>query len=342
MAYEFKVTDYGAVFNGTTDDKASIQAAVDAAAAAGGGVVEMPAGTAKVSNVINLHPKITLRGQGGQSTKLKTTATSGALPGGSILKLNSASDDYVKLEGFELEGHGEGQTSGSGISFQSGGVKSFHSFKDLYIHGFPTDGLYIDDPILCSFERVWVRDCGRDGLSVNLGTSCSFKQVYASGCNRSGIHLKSSTYMNLEACAAEYDTFGYWLEGSGNITMNACGGEVAMRADGGTAGAVAHYRLQGCKNIIVNACYSSKFAYLNSVPAYHWYITDSKKVILNAIRGKAPLGGDDPGEAPTHTISIDSTSTVHANSITFETQLGGGQSGAFKSEILESGEYIND
>lgn len=45
----FCVTDFGAVGDGITDDTESIQAAVDAAAAAGGGIVQVPAGTFMVN-----------------------------------------------------------------------------------------------------------------------------------------------------------------------------------------------------------------------------------------------------------------------------------------------------
>jgi hypothetical protein len=63
----FDVKAYGAVGNGTTDDRASIQAALDAAVAAGGGTVHLPRGTYKLTNKITLGSNITLQGEGPQS-----------------------------------------------------------------------------------------------------------------------------------------------------------------------------------------------------------------------------------------------------------------------------------
>lgn len=48
----FNVEDYGAVHDGATDDTAAIQAAIDAAAAAGGGVVYFPAGVYSVQGAL--------------------------------------------------------------------------------------------------------------------------------------------------------------------------------------------------------------------------------------------------------------------------------------------------
>lgn len=55
------VMNYGAVGNGTTDDRAAIQSAIDAAASgAGGGVVYFPAGTYRVEEILFLKSNITL------------------------------------------------------------------------------------------------------------------------------------------------------------------------------------------------------------------------------------------------------------------------------------------
>ena len=50
----YDITTYGAVGDGTTNDAAAIQAAVDAASAAGGGVVRVPAGRTFLSGSVTL------------------------------------------------------------------------------------------------------------------------------------------------------------------------------------------------------------------------------------------------------------------------------------------------
>jgi len=67
----YNVLDYGAVGNGSTDDTVAIQAAIDAANAAGGGTVYFPAGTYKLTDTVNLKANVKLQGAGRRVTYLK-------------------------------------------------------------------------------------------------------------------------------------------------------------------------------------------------------------------------------------------------------------------------------
>lgn len=72
--FNVKSSDYGAVGNGISVDTAAIQAALNAASAAGGGIVFFPAGTYLTDAVLSVPDKVTLLGCG---------------PSVSIIKLNS-------------------------------------------------------------------------------------------------------------------------------------------------------------------------------------------------------------------------------------------------------------
>ncbi|RKN85515.1 glycosyl hydrolase family 28-related protein [Paenibacillus ginsengarvi] len=58
------VMDYGAAGNGTTDDTSAIQAAIDACAGQGGGVVFLPTGIYNVTGTLQMKTAVTLEGAG--------------------------------------------------------------------------------------------------------------------------------------------------------------------------------------------------------------------------------------------------------------------------------------
>ncbi|MCZ7640850.1 MAG: glycoside hydrolase family 55 protein [Verrucomicrobia bacterium] len=62
LAQPWNVRDFGAVGDGTTDDTAAFQKALDAAAAAGGGTVLAPRGNYLFAGSLNVPPAVTLRG----------------------------------------------------------------------------------------------------------------------------------------------------------------------------------------------------------------------------------------------------------------------------------------
>lgn len=95
--------DYGAAGDGVTDDRAAIQAAIDAASAAGGGVVFLPAGTYLIKRPLFLPSKVTLMGAGRGATTItkpasvKSLLTANAPAGATSVTVTSAT-------GFEVGG----------------------------------------------------------------------------------------------------------------------------------------------------------------------------------------------------------------------------------------------
>lgn len=72
----FSVRDYGAVADGTTDDKAAFVAAIAAANALGGGTVYVPSGSYRISSAITPSNQKNIRiiGEGWAASKIKATA----------------------------------------------------------------------------------------------------------------------------------------------------------------------------------------------------------------------------------------------------------------------------
>ena len=69
--YNVRHPDFGAVGNGSTDDRAAIQGAIDAASADGGGVVYFTAGTYLINNALTLKRGVWLVGAAREHTALK-------------------------------------------------------------------------------------------------------------------------------------------------------------------------------------------------------------------------------------------------------------------------------
>lgn len=73
----FDADDFGARGDGRADDTRAVQAAIRAAARAGGGIVHLPAGTYRISQ-LRLAAAVTLRGAGVTSTTILAIGRSGA------------------------------------------------------------------------------------------------------------------------------------------------------------------------------------------------------------------------------------------------------------------------
>ncbi|MBD8710205.1 MULTISPECIES: M10 family metallopeptidase C-terminal domain-containing protein [Pseudomonas] len=106
MANSFSVKDFGAVGDGHTDDTLALQAAIDAASAAGGGTVVIPSGTYIVSaqasgNALILKDNVQLEGDATDRATLKLASGSSADIDG-ILR---ADGDAVGVSNLVIDGN---------------------------------------------------------------------------------------------------------------------------------------------------------------------------------------------------------------------------------------------
>jgi len=132
---------YSATGDGTTDDTSSINSAITAANAAGGGIVYVPEGTYVVTGVI-LKSNVVLRGSGYNSVlKLKDTTTNDVIlgPGSEIVR---SGVEYVRIDGNKAN---QDHTLANTAAEQYG------------------IALYGAD---CWIDRVWIHDTVRSGIYV--------------------------------------------------------------------------------------------------------------------------------------------------------------------------------
>lgn len=264
----FNVKEYGAVGDGTTDDTAAIQNAIDDASAAGGGVVFFPQGAYKVTS-LTLESYVSLKGVGGaynsgNGSIIRTAATSGDM----LSYSGSAGLMSVTISDLRLDGPGSG--TGNGIRLQNTGGLSNPSvnivFCNVKIYWFTGGtGIEADNLIVSVFDNVTTEACNT-GFYLNVGTSITMSACYANSCLSTGFNLKSMYYSTLNSPAADGCGTAYLIDTCGSITLNSPGCEwqnptVASPADG--------FKITGCHGVVLNNAYTFQN------PHYSFWVTGS-------------------------------------------------------------------
>ncbi len=129
----FDATAFGALFNGTADDTAAINTAI-AAAAAKGGTVSLPAGTARLSAPIVMASNVRLAGQG-WGTILKPLDNSADAVNPAILFRNVSRAEVANLA---IDGNASGLTQAVGHN-----------------------GIRMSGTVDCLVDRVRISNCGK-------------------------------------------------------------------------------------------------------------------------------------------------------------------------------------
>lgn len=158
--------DYGAVFDGTTDDATALQSAITAAQTANKPLL-LPAGTAVVGTALSITAPVTIIGSGRDATVLKAAnafngyiiSFSGGSPGVGIVAAH--------LSDFTLDGNVANQTAGGGV-LGLGAVQS--TFERLHFTGCYNWGLELGPITGGAFghhNRVF--DCLFDNANTSTG-----------------------------------------------------------------------------------------------------------------------------------------------------------------------------
>lgn len=255
----FDVKAYGATGNGTTDDTASIQSAVDAAHTAGGGTVWFPAGTYKlVTNPIKLYSGTTptivaysnIKFYGAGSSGTNGTIINQTTTGIDVFKAindpaNGAQSSGCSFENICIQFSGTATNSGNGIylSQQSTSAPAFLQFyfNNIRANGFQGSGkagFNFESLIVSNMDNCHAYQCATgylfNGSAIahygSVSTSVTLRACYANDPITYGFRLINATYVTLIACACDIERnvtgSAYSLEGCNSVSLYSCGFEL--------------------------------------------------------------------------------------------------------------------
>ena len=238
------VKDFGAKGDGSTDDTAAIQAAIDYAVATGRRSVYFPAGTYIVTSPLHAQVEtgtttvggstksryaygmgLTLRGeQVGKTVLRKTGQATYTIPANNNINGGSAVDTVLFFGG--TEGTGLYVSDLSIENASTGECYAIYATRarcvlerlnvctnshGIYLYGWLNN---LTDIIITAKEK---------GLWVANATSTVCNKVFAAGCNNP-YYLVSAYYSTLISCCADSCTGSIWTL-KGSVSMIGCGSE---------------------------------------------------------------------------------------------------------------------
>jgi hypothetical protein len=239
------VKDYGAVGDGVTDDTAAIQAAITAVQTAGGGPLNFPAGTYKITSTINVTASnVLLQGAGGDISH--DVGTQGASASTKLVWASAAAGTMVQFA--SPTGASAQKQNGGGITgmfLQCAGsagvglnILSWNSgeFRDLAIINPIVSGISINvvatlgearDSQNNKFDRIYIRcveGSGANGHGITLdgdataNTSLNlFEQIDGLFVNNAFYNLKNcdnNFFLRCRAYRASGSHYGVYFSGS--------------------------------------------------------------------------------------------------------------------------------
>lgn len=242
--YFINVKDYGAKGDGSTDDTAAIQAAIDYAVATGRRSVYFPAGTYIVTSPLHAQVEtgtttvggstksrytygmgLTLRGeQVGKTVLRKTGQATYTIPANNNINGGSTVDTTLFFGG--TEGTGLYVSDLSIENASTGECYAIYATRarcvlerlnvctnshGIYLYGWLNN---LTDIIITAKEK---------GLWVANATSTVCNKVFVAGCNNP-YYLVSAYYSTLISCCADSCTGSIWTL-KGSVTMSGCGSE---------------------------------------------------------------------------------------------------------------------
>jgi parallel beta-helix repeat protein len=164
------VKDYGATGNGSADDTAAIQAAINAIPSTGGAVF-VPPGTYNINatGLTIIYSNTALIGAGASSTLFANVTGSATTNIITVTSLNN-----VEISSLALNGNKSARTT-SGIETQQNGIYLTGCSKcricDVYSHDNPATGICFDSTTYTIIEGNECYSNGRNGIYLNFSNS---------------------------------------------------------------------------------------------------------------------------------------------------------------------------
>ncbi|NBW18023.1 MAG: hypothetical protein EBR82_59625, partial [Caulobacteraceae bacterium] len=186
--YNVKDATYGATGDGVADDTAEIQGAIDAAEAAGGGVVYFPPGTYLVTG-LTVSGNVRLLGGSPHRSVIKSTTNA-------IIINCSASSFYLpQIQNLRVLGNHAG-ISQIGIKLDDPVYGQQGEVRNVYIDSCGGAGLYIGNAFSSHFENIYSTNCAGGNYIIN---SADMPALTLSHCDsgvindsyRTGYHIKA-------------------------------------------------------------------------------------------------------------------------------------------------------
>lgn len=209
------VLDYGAVGNGTTDDSAAIQDAIDYLVTQNGGTLWFPAGDFYVASTLTIDlGSGTLRIIGDERYSTFITVANDTT--GLDTSVGSLSMEYLTIRSVSYRSGSTADTSGIGITMAGRPI-----VKAVNVFGFGGAGIKAVTPdkfINAEFDQVRIGTCGKgfhfegSGVGNDFTTTSNIKNTYVASCT-TGLYARSfnSSYAEnliIEACTIGADISG--------------------------------------------------------------------------------------------------------------------------------------
>jgi polygalacturonase len=214
----YVITDYGAVADGTTKNTAAIQKAIDTAAAAGGGVVEIPAGTfisgsifLKEGAELYLDEGAVLKGSEQiEDYPKQSTRIEGHFEPWRMALVNAQNMDRVRIEG-------KGQINGSGAVYWAAFAKARAANRNV-------TNLEVERPRLMFIDRcqnvhiagLALQDSGFWNLHIYKSHDVLVEglRINATGPSTDGMDVDSCQDLTVSQCQISVNDDDIALKGS--------------------------------------------------------------------------------------------------------------------------------